>query len=200
MHIKTNDRVDWKKLEELIFLSMEPQPKQRILQLYFGKYPLIDLLISHVVGISYFGFDISENQVSDAHKTYDSYIKNHQARFDQLPESGTIPYVTHFFHHIISLYPQIGLHELPLFLKESHRTLAYNGCMVLVIPLTSHAQILDMLEAIRSSSFTIKDCQAFDFQATSKVIPSLLVVLKKPAKIVVKKTNIVIVSNNHEPH
>lgn len=198
MHIKTNDSVDLKKLEELIFPSLELQPKQRILQLYFGNYPLIDILIKHVVGISYFGFDISENQVSDAHKAYDSYIKNHQARFDLLPESGTIPYVTHFFHQIISLYPQIELHELPLFLKETHRTLAHNGCMVLIIPRNTHAHTLDTLEAIRSSSFTLKDCQIIDFQATYKVIPSLLVVLKKPAKIVVKKNNIVIVSSNHD--
>jgi SAM-dependent methyltransferase len=170
-------------------------PAIRILEMECGHGAHMPYLVNHSQGIRYFGLGTSAHKVGRAQRENPDYLKERKALF-QLYDGGKIPYVTQFFHRILTVDPQ-GLGQYPTnFLKDCYRVLVEEGVFVTALSLQGPNAALDWEDLCKRTGFLCLDRKVVEVGDPNEILGELsgqflVVVLKKPLRPKIVKDEVV---------
>ncbi|MDG3581222.1 hypothetical protein [Galbibacter pacificus] len=177
--------LEYRDAVKLVVESLRLYPKLRLLDLYFGKNPLLPFFFK-ASPLSYFGFETANKLVEKSKADYQYYIRQRKAVFDDF-DGLHIPYVMNFFHRVISISPRIDPYLIEAYLQEAYRVMAPGGVMVFTFKIKNYEQALQLIQRARLSPFRIDDLKILNMNLEDPLLVNHKSVFFVLTKAVVKK-------------
>ncbi|MGS2765065.1 class I SAM-dependent methyltransferase [Sinomicrobium sp. M5D2P9] len=184
----TGENIAVLELKERILKALCIEPNSRVLDIFFGSDPLVTEVIGEAWKTHYFGLETSEAFVQKATKLFSAYTEERKAIFN-VYDGEKIPYVSRFFHRILSTISGIA-YTSPAFFTENHRVLAENGIMVIVYkPRKQFDEAVSIVDSAMEAGFIVRDFRMFHVNKGMKINTTagrrdkqVLIVLEKPGR------------------
>ncbi|MGS2737868.1 class I SAM-dependent methyltransferase [Sinomicrobium sp. M5D2P17] len=186
--LHTGENIAVLELKEHILKALCIEPNSRVLDVLFGSDPLVAEVTGEAWKTHYFGLETSEAFVRKATKLFSAYTEERKAIFN-LYDGEKIPYVTRFFHRILSTLSGMA-YISPAFFTENHRVLAENGIMVIVYkPWKQFDEAVSIIDSAMEAGFIVRDFRMLHVNrgmktdtTTGRRNKQVLIVLEKPGR------------------
>lgn len=192
--IYTGENIPVLERNKSVLKALCIKPNSRVLDVFFGSDPLVAEITEEAWKAHYFGLETSEAFVRKATKLFSAYTEDRKAVFN-LYDGEKIPYVTRFFHRILSTISGMA-YVSPAFFTENYRVLADSGIMVITYkPWKQFDEAVSITDSALEAGFIVRDFKMFRVNkgikantANARTDKQVLIVLQKPERAAARAT------------